>query len=74
MQTVRENTIEIIRIKSETTISLGKDTVTLTPQVQKIKSKMMEYSAWHVTGSVKGIALDCISHKANKKKAHLSLK
>jgi hypothetical protein len=68
MQTVRENSIEIIRIKSETTISLDQDTLTLTPQIQKIKSKMMEYRVWHVTGSVKSIALDCRSYKANNKK------
>lgn len=48
------------------------DTVTLTPLPQKIKSKMMEYHAWHVTGSVKGIALDCMSYKANNKNSSTS--
>jgi hypothetical protein len=66
MQTVRDNHIEIIRIKSATTIGLGPDTLTLAPQPQNIKSKMMKYPVWQIAGSIKGAAIDCLSSKAPK--------
>lgn len=67
MQTVRENNIAIARIKYTTTITLGRDRLTLTPLQEIITSKMMAYHTWHVTGSIAGKYIDCRSRKCTKK-------
>jgi UDP-3-O-acyl-N-acetylglucosamine deacetylase len=67
MHTVKDNQIEIIRIKSPISIKLGQSFLALMPQPKKIKSKEIEYNAWHITGNIQGTALNCLSHKAQIK-------
>ena len=64
MQTIKNNNISIVRIKSMTHIELGTEKLTLSPLRQKIKTKSMEYPAWLASGTIKETPFNCHSHRA----------
>jgi len=67
MQSVKDNKIQLVRIKTEMVLEIGSSTLTLTPQAKTIKSKEIAYNGWQVSGIIQGNSINCYSQKLHQK-------